>query len=113
MLLNGGTLDGRQYLKPETVRLMTSDQVPAETKIARDYFYFPSGDSGFGLGFAVRVVAHPPLPTGEYRWDGAGGTFFFIDPDDDMFTICMMQSASQRQRIQIELKTLIYQALTH
>jgi CubicO group peptidase (beta-lactamase class C family) len=111
MLLNGGTLDGRQYLKPDTVALMTSDHVPPETKIARDYFYFPSGDSGFGLGFAVRIVANPPLPTGEYRWDGAGGTFFFIDPKDDMFAICMMQSPSQRQRIQVELKTLIYQAL--
>ena len=111
MLLNGGTLDGRQYLKRETVALMTSDLVPPETKIARDYFYFPSGDSGFGLGFAVRVVESPPLATGEYRWDGAGGTFFFIDPRDDMFAICMMQSASQRGRIQDELKALIYQAL--
>jgi CubicO group peptidase (beta-lactamase class C family) len=110
MLLNGGTLDGRQYLKPETVRMMTSDLVPPETKIARDYFYFPSGDSGYGLGVAVRVVATPPLPAGEYRWDGAGGTFFFIDPRDDMFAICMMQSPSQRGRIQDELKALIYQA---
>jgi CubicO group peptidase (beta-lactamase class C family) len=111
MLLNGGNLDGRQYLKPGTVTLMTSDLVPPETNIARDYYYFPSGDSGFGLGFAVRVVATPPLPTGEYRWDGAGGTFFFVDPNDDMFAICMLQSPSQRQRIQNELKVLIYQAL--
>ena len=111
MLLNGGTFDGRQYLKRETISLMTSDHVPPEKKIARDYYYFPSGDSGFGLGFAVRVVASPPLPTGEYRWDGAGGTFFFVDPADDLLAVCMMQTASQRQRIQIELKTLIYQAL--
>jgi CubicO group peptidase (beta-lactamase class C family) len=111
MLLNRGTLDGRRYLKPETVSLMTSDHVPPESGIARDYYYFPSGDSGFGLGFAVRVIENPPLPTGEYRWDGAGGTFFFIDPRDDMFAICMLASSSQRQRIQIELKTLIYQAL--
>ena len=111
MLLNGGTFDGRRYLKAKTVKLMTSDHVPPETKIARDHFYFPSGDSGFGLGFAVRTVATPPLPTGEYRWDGVGGTFFFIDPDDDLFAICMMQSPSQRQRIQNELKALIYQAL--
>jgi CubicO group peptidase (beta-lactamase class C family) len=111
MLLNGGSLNGRRYLKAETVRLMTSDHVPPETKIARDHFYFPSGDSGFGLGFAVRTVATPPLPTGEYRWDGVGGTFFFIDPNDDLFAVCMMQSPSQRQRIQNELKALIYQAL--
>jgi CubicO group peptidase (beta-lactamase class C family) len=111
MLLNGGVLNGRRYLKAETVRLMTSDHVPPETKIARDHFYFPSGDSGFGLGFAVRTVATPPLPAGEYRWDGVGGTFFFIDPNDDLFAVCMMQSPSQRQRIQNELKALIYQAL--
>jgi CubicO group peptidase (beta-lactamase class C family) len=111
MLLNGGTLDGKRYLKPETVSLMTSDLVPPESGIARDYYYFPSGDSGFGLGFAVRVVEDPLLPAGEYRWDGAGGTFFFVDPKDDLLAVCMLASPSQRQRIQIELKKLIYQAL--
>jgi CubicO group peptidase (beta-lactamase class C family) len=111
MLLNRGSLDGRQYLKPETVSLMTSDLVPPESGIARDYYYFPSGDSGFGLGFAIRVVASPSLPSGEYRWDGAGGTFFFVDPRDDMFAVLMMASPSQRGRIQLELKRLIYQAL--
>jgi len=113
MLLNGGTLDGRRYLKPETVALMVSDHIGPETKIARDHFYFPGADSGYGLGFAVRTAPLPNavLPEGEYRWDGVGGTFFFIDPKDDMFTILMMQSPSQRMRIQTELKTVIYQAL--
>ncbi|HET7885589.1 MAG TPA: serine hydrolase domain-containing protein [Bradyrhizobium sp.] len=111
MLLNGGTLDGRRYLKPETVKLMVSDQLGPITKIARDQYYFPGDDSSFGLGFAVRTVANPPLPAGEYRWDGVGGTFFFVDPQDDLFVVCMMQSPSQRQRIQVELKALIYQAL--
>lgn len=111
MLLNGGTLDGRRYLKSKTVSLMTSDLVPPQSGIARDYYYFPSGDSGFGLGFAVRVVARSPLRSGEYRWDGAGGTFFFVDPKDDLFAVLMMASPSQRGRIQVELKTLIYQAL--
>ena len=90
---------------------MTSDHIGSETHIARDSFYFPSGDSGFGLGFAVRNVATMVLPAGEYRWDGVGGTFFFIDPRDDMFAIVMMQTPSQRGRIQQEAKTLIYQAM--
>ena len=114
MLLNGGKLDGRRYLKSETVALMTSDHIGPETKIARDYFYFPGEASGFGLGFAVRTAppeAHPSWPLGEYRWDGVGGTFFFVDPKDDMFTILMMQSPSQRGRIQVELKALIYEAM--
>jgi CubicO group peptidase (beta-lactamase class C family) len=113
MLLNDGTLDGRRYLKPETVVLMTSDHLGPETKIGRDHYYFPGATSGFGLGFAVRtqVPANTSWPLGEYRWDGAGGAFFFIDPKDDMFAICMMQAPSQRERIQTELKALIYQAL--
>jgi len=113
MLLNGGTYQGRRYLKPETVALMASDHVGPETKIARDQMYYPGGNSGFGLGFAVRTSVPPGTswPTGEYRWDGVGGTFFFIDPEDDLFGIFMVQTPSQRGRIQLALKTLIYQAM--
>jgi CubicO group peptidase (beta-lactamase class C family) len=113
MLLNGGTLEGRRYLKPETITLMTSDHIGPETKIARDYFYFPGASSGFGLGVAVRTSPYPGTswPLGEYRWDGIGGTFFFIDPKDDMFVIFMVQTPTQRGRIQLALKTLIYESL--
>jgi CubicO group peptidase (beta-lactamase class C family) len=111
MLLEGGSLDGKRYLKPETVASITSDHVGLKTRIARDGFYFPSKDSGFGLGVAVRNVATTLLPAGEYRWDGVGGTFFFVDPQDDMLTIVMMQSPSQRGRVQLEAKKLIYEAL--
>jgi CubicO group peptidase (beta-lactamase class C family) len=113
MLLNGGTFGGRQYLKPETVALMASDHIGPETGIARDHAYYPGATSGFGLGFAVRTSTPPNTswPLGEYRWDGVGGTFFFIDPKDDMFVIFMVQTPSQRGRIQLALKTLIYEAL--
>src|SRR6266478_4742839 len=113
MLLNGGTFEGRRYLKPDTIALMTSDHIGPETKIARDYFYFPGASAGFGLGFAVRTSPYPGTswPLGEYRWDGIEGTFFFIDPKDDMFVIFMVQTPSQRGRIQLALKTLIYEAL--
>jgi CubicO group peptidase (beta-lactamase class C family) len=111
MLLNRGELDGKRYLKAETVALMTTDHVGADTKIVHDKLYYPGGDNGFGLGFAVRNLAKPPLPAGEYRWDGVGGTFFFIDPNDDMFVICMMQAPSQRDRIQQMVKKLVYEAL--
>jgi CubicO group peptidase (beta-lactamase class C family) len=113
MLLNGGTFEGKRYLKPETIALMTSDHIGPETKIARDQFYFPGEHSGFGLGFAVRTSMPPNTtwPLGEYRWDGVTGTFFFIDPADDMFVIFMVQTPSQRGRIQLALKTLIYEAM--
>jgi CubicO group peptidase (beta-lactamase class C family) len=113
MLLNGGTLDGRRYLKPETVALMTSDHIGPATHVAHDTYYFPGPGSGFGLGFAVGIAQPAPaaLPLGEYRWDGVAGTFFFVDPRDDMFVICMMQSPTQRGRIETELKPLVYEAL--
>ncbi|WGR74115.1 MULTISPECIES: serine hydrolase domain-containing protein [unclassified Bradyrhizobium] len=113
MLLNGGTYEGRRYLKPETIALMASDHIGPETRIARDQNYYPGATSGFGFGFAVRTSVPPTTswPLGEYRWDGVGGTFFFIDPEDDLFGIFMVQTPSQRGRIQLALKTLIYQAM--
>lgn len=113
MLLNGGTQDGRRYLKPETIALMASDHVGPETHVERDKNYYPGESSGYGLGVAVRtsVPSGTSWPLGEYRWDGVGGTFFLIDPEDDLFGIFMVQTPSQRGRIQLALKTLIYQAM--
>jgi CubicO group peptidase (beta-lactamase class C family) len=113
MLLNGGTYEGRRYLKPETIALMASDHIGPETGIRRDQNYYPGESSGFGLGFAVRTLVPPNTtwPLGEYRWDGVGGTFFFVDPEDDLLGIFMVQTPSQRGRIQLALKTLIYQAM--
>lgn len=113
MLLNGGSYEGRRYLKPETIALMASDHVGPATHIERDKNFYPGESSGYGLGFAVRtsVPKGTSWPLGEYRWDGVGGTFFFIDPEDDLFGIFMVQTPSQRGRIQLALKTLIYQAM--
>jgi CubicO group peptidase (beta-lactamase class C family) len=113
MLVNGGTLDGKRYLKRETIALMTRDHIGPETGIIHDPFYFPGDTSGFGLGFAVRtaIPANTPRALGEYRWDGAAGTSFFVDPRDDMFTIFMVQAPSQGGRLRTELKTLIYEAI--
>jgi CubicO group peptidase (beta-lactamase class C family) len=113
MLLNGGELEGRRYLKPETVASMTSDHIGPETGILHDPFYFPGPTSGFGLGFAVRTAPPPNTtwPLGEYRWDAAGGSFYFVDPKDDMLVVFMVQAPEQGGRIQLELKTLIYETM--
>jgi CubicO group peptidase (beta-lactamase class C family) len=113
MLLNKGSLGGKRYLKPETVALMTSDQIGPATKIVHDPFYFPGPTSGFGLGFAVRTTPPPNTtwPLGEYRWDGAGSAFYFVDPVDDMLVVFMVYSPSQGGRIQLALKTMMYEAM--
>jgi CubicO group peptidase (beta-lactamase class C family) len=113
MLLNGGELDGRRYLKRETVALMTADHIGPEIGILHDPFYFPGPTSGFGLGFAVRTAPPPNTtwPLGEYRWDAAGGSFYFVDPRDELLVVFMVQAPEQGGRIQLALKTLIYEAM--
>ncbi|HKO70146.1 MAG TPA: serine hydrolase domain-containing protein [Bradyrhizobium sp.] len=116
MILNGGKLDGKQYLSPKTFELMTSDQVGPGSGVERDYFYFPGDGFGFGLGFGVRTErgdANPPPPgdLGELKWDGASGCYIVIDRKQDMFFVLLEQTPSQRQIIQPAVKKLIYEAL--
>ena len=93
MLLNGGQLDGRRLLSPTTVAFMTSDHL-GPMKIV------PLGGVGtgygFGLGFAVRTapgIAGTSGSVGEYRWGGAAGTAFWVDPKEEMITVLMLQGA--------------------
>ncbi|NOJ46145.1 serine hydrolase domain-containing protein [Bradyrhizobium archetypum] len=116
MLLNGGTFEGKTYLKPETFKLMTSDHVGPGSGVERDYFYFPGDGFGFGLGLAVRTDpgnAKPPPPgsLGELKWDGASGCYFVVDRKQDMFFVLLEQTPTERQRIQRTLKQLVYEAL--
>ena len=116
MLLNGGTFEGKTYLKPETFKLMTTDQVGPGSGVERDYYYFPGDGFGFGLGLAVRTDpgnAKPPPPgsLGELKWDGASGCYFVVDRKQDMFFVLLEQTPTERQRIQRTLKQLIYEAM--
>lgn len=116
MILNGGKLDGKQYLSPKTFKLMTSDRTGPNSGVDRDYFYFPGDGFGFGLGFGIRTEpgnANPPPPgdLGELKWDGASGCYFVIDPKQDMFFVLLEETPSQRQIIQPAVKKLIYEAL--
>jgi len=114
MLLNGGHLDGRRYLSPALFAEMTRNQIEPDGAIKKGPFYFPGDGFGYGLGFGVRVARgdfNPPGTLGEFKWDGAGGTYFFVDRANNMFVMFLVQSPSQRGRIQPELKKLVYEAL--
>ncbi|HZY20160.1 MAG TPA: serine hydrolase domain-containing protein [Ramlibacter sp.] len=112
MMLNGGSLDGRRYLSPTTVRYMTSDHLG--TSVATTPLYLPGAGYGFGLGFAVRKVdgeAPYNSPAGEYNWGGAGGTYFWADPRHNMFVVFMMQSPKQRVPYRSVLRNMVYAAV--
>jgi CubicO group peptidase (beta-lactamase class C family) len=116
MLLNGGSLDGRQYLSPATFELMASDHIGLRTGVARDLQYYPGDGFGYGLGLGVRTdpgLANPPPPgsLGELKWDSASGCYFVVDRKQDLFFILLQQTPSQRTIIQPAVKRRIYEAM--
>ena len=115
MLLNGGTLDGKTYLSPATFTAMTTDHIGPGSGVARNYFYYPGDGFGFGYGFGIRTdpgnaVPPPPGSLGEIKWDGATGVYLVVDRAQDMFFVLMENSPSERIRVQVTLKKIIYDA---
>ncbi len=111
MLLNGGTLDGKRILGPKTIAYMTADHLGAS--ITPGPLYLPG--AGFGLGFAVRKdpgVSPFIGSVGELNWGGAGGTYFWVDPKEELLVVFMMQSPKQRVPYRAVLKEMVYAAIT-
>jgi CubicO group peptidase (beta-lactamase class C family) len=93
MLLNGGQLDGTRLLSSTTVAFMTSDHLGTMKVVALGGV---GTGYGFGLGFAVRTdpgIAGVSGSVGEYRWGGAAGTAFWVDPKEEMISVLMTQGA--------------------
>jgi CubicO group peptidase (beta-lactamase class C family) len=117
MLLNGGSLDGKRYLSRSTVALMTSDHLGPKVATPLQPGELLMGVQGytFGLGFMVRQsqgMASVPGSEGDYAWAGAGGTFFWIDPKEQLIGLLMAQTPGpQRQYYRRMVKQLVYQAL--
>jgi CubicO group peptidase (beta-lactamase class C family) len=111
MLLGGGALDGTRIIGRKTLQLMASDHLAPHVKV--DSPLMPAGH-GFGLGFAVRThqgLAPFPGSSGQFFWSGMAGTFFFIDPAEDLFVVFMMQGPGQREYIRTLLRDLVYAAV--
>jgi len=100
MLVNGGEVDGVRLLAPKTLAVMTSDQVPAKAarvaqpEATQDLTPIPDLGQSFGLGFAVRTdLGHSPVSgsVGDAFWAGAAGTYFWIDPQEKLYAVMMLQ----------------------
>ena len=110
MLLNGGQLDGAQILGRKTVELMTVDHLPDGVPTE-----FLSRGWGFGLGFTVKNEAGMdgmPGSVGNYYWFGVQGTSFWVDPEEDLIGIFMIQIRPNRDvTFRNQFKRLVYQAV--
>jgi CubicO group peptidase (beta-lactamase class C family) len=114
MIVNGGTLDGKRYLSPKIFAWMASNHISPSTGISTGTQFLPGPGFGFGLGFGVRTeqgASAVPGSIGELYWGGAGGTYFWADPKEEMFVVMMMQSPAQRVRYRNTIKNLVYSAM--
>jgi len=123
MLVNGGELDGVRLLSSKTLSIMASDQLPpnaarvAMVEATQDLSPVQDLGQSFGLGFAVRTeLGHSPVSgsIGDYFLAGAAGTYFWIDPQEKLYAVMMLQKpfieAGPYRRA---LREMVYGALVH
>jgi len=110
MLLNEGTYKGTTILKPETVQLMATNHLPA----VEDSSWLPGkGRVGFGIDFAVRT--EPPQGpeemngvVGEFFWDGAASTLFWVDPQNELVAILFVQVMPFQGQVHKKFRDAVY-----
>jgi CubicO group peptidase (beta-lactamase class C family) len=98
MLANGGELDGQRLLSPRTVQLMASVHIPAS---------LPGRTPGEGYGLSVRVIedavaGNHRISDGSFGWSGAYGTHFWVDPQEDIIAVMMIQTPIRDMRPEFE-----------
>lgn len=104
MLLNKGKLDDVRLLEPETVEMISRDQLPSGVSAGKGV--------GFGLGFSVQRQPDPQgqMRVGEYGWAGAASTFFGISPKDESIIVLLTQYMPFSNVMPKKLKPMIYAA---
>jgi CubicO group peptidase (beta-lactamase class C family) len=116
MLLNRGKLDDVVILSPTTIALMTSDQLGSLRRIVTpgELLLGVPGYT-FGLGFAVREqagIAGVPGSQGEFMWAGYAGTYFWVEPSQQLVAVLMSQATGPtRPFYRREFKQLVEQAI--
>jgi CubicO group peptidase (beta-lactamase class C family) len=119
MMLSKGEIAGKRVLKPETVALMTRNHI-GDLNVAVDGTRAQPGEEAvrFGLDFAVYVDPKKvdlPYGEGSFYWGGAAGTWFWIDPVNDLAFVGMIQMQGgyrpEAMNFRIDSARLVYAAL--
>jgi CubicO group peptidase (beta-lactamase class C family) len=112
MLENGGELDGVRILGPKTVEYMSANHL--NPNISPGPTFLPGPGYGFGLGFGTRLESGQsewPGTPGEFYWGGYAGTYFWVDPLEDLVPVMMSQEPVRRPHYRSLLRNLVYQAI--
>lgn len=115
MLLNQGELNGVRVLSPNTVKLMTSDHLGDNIKNQLAGTEPGRAGYGFGLGVAVRKVRGVAATNGnigDFTWNGANGTLFWVDPVENLVVVMMAAAPGELRKIYREkVSAVVYGAL--
>ena len=115
MLLNGGSLDGKKVLSPQTVAFMTANHLNKDIK--NNVGLTEPGRVGYGFGLGVAVRTDRGLSAingnvGDFTWNGAYGTIFWADPQEQMVVVMMGVAPGDIRKVHREqLNAVIYGAL--
>jgi len=118
MLGNNGQLNGVRVLSPASVRLMSANHLPPQLLSGEFGIGRQVMRPGFGYGYNCAVVYDPPLANlpdgkGTFFWDGAAGTWFWVDPANDLVFVGMIQrlAGPDLPNVQYQSRAAVYQAL--
>jgi CubicO group peptidase (beta-lactamase class C family) len=105
LFLGRGELDGVRMVSRKTIELMITDQLPPQAAFDPDNaaswgpaLPSPAYGQGFGLGMAVRTSAARATwhgSPGDFGWVGGWGTYFWVDPREDLFALMFTQAPAQ------------------
>lgn len=111
MLANGGELNGVRILSPESVEIMRSNQLPAGMDEIPGY---PGNQFGVDFAIVTDPARNNGMSEGSYWWWGIGGTWFWIDPVENLTFIGMIQNRNlmYARQLQAVSKDLVYGAIT-
>ena len=111
MLVNKGTFNNATILKPETVQMMATNQL--SDTISQRMWLPTKGQVGFGIDFAVRL--RPPAKAaenngalGEFFWDGAASTLFWVDPVNDLTAVLFVQVFPFNNKLHKSFRDAVY-----
>jgi len=120
MMLNGGTLDGVRILSPQSIELMDTNVIPKEALVKSNGSIGIRFNEAVGFGLDFQVDKDPRAAgslegKNTMSWGGAAGTWFWIDPTNDVYFVGMIQrmGGTGGDDLGTMARTLTYQALTH
>ena len=122
MLLNGGELGGVRLLSHKSVELMTSEHLPPNIEFGTFTpelgisAPLPEYGQGYGLCVGIRKESgRSPAPgsVGDFYWGGVLGTYFWVDPTEQLIAILMLQETDTKKRARYRplLRNLVYPSL--